>query len=66
MIENGMNIARVICSAHSQIHQAETIQMIRTAAERYSNRINMICPVAVCLDLKGPEIRTGYLDAVRV
>jgi Pyruvate kinase len=59
-----MNIARLNFSHGSYEYHGQTIKNIRQAVENYSKRIGMPHALAIALDTKGPEIRTGLLQGV--
>ncbi len=64
MIENGMNVARLNFSHGSYEYHEKSIASVRQAVKNVSDRLKMTVPVAIALDTKGPEIRTGPLEGV--
>lgn len=56
LVENGMDVARFNFSHGTYEEQADRIKILKKVREEYE------LPIAMLLDTKGPEIRTGLLE----
>ncbi|XP_075153439.1 pyruvate kinase-like [Haematobia irritans] len=63
MILSGMRIARLNLSHDTQKFHEKTIVMLREISAKCSHEMGYTIQIAIALDTKGPEIRTGILNA---
>lgn len=61
MMEAGMSIARLKMSFFSMDDAKNLIKLIRQANDKCSKRMRRVYPLAIAIELKGPEIRTGSI-----
>ncbi len=64
MIEAGMNVARLNFSHGTYEYYTGLIKRLREASANYSKKTGIPYSLAIALDTKGPEIRTGLLAGV--
>jgi len=63
MINAGMDVARLNFSHGDHDYHRQTIANIKTAAAKFEESTHNHRTIALALDTKGPEIRTGLLDS---
>ena len=64
MVEAGMNIARLNISHGTHKEHEELIKNVRKAAKIFESETGFDPCLAIAIDTKGPEIRTGYLEGM--
>ena len=56
--------AKTLCLSRSHEYHAQTMENVRIANRMYKEKHGIDPCVAIALDTKGPEIRTGLLEGV--
>ncbi|XP_060521540.1 pyruvate kinase-like [Cylas formicarius] len=62
LIDAGMNVARLNLSHGTHEYHIQTIKNIRLAETNYQKKTGVERPIAIALDTRGREIRTGLLE----
>lgn len=66
MIYKGMSTARLNVSHGTLEEHQFSIQNLRLAAKRCEERSKFFCPLAIAIDIRGPEIRIGKVEKTLV
>ncbi|XP_014254436.1 pyruvate kinase-like [Cimex lectularius] len=61
MIKNGMSVARIDMSHGSLLDNIDLLRETRTFIIEYCSKNKIVYPIAIAVDIKGPEILTGVL-----
>ncbi|XP_019770577.2 pyruvate kinase [Dendroctonus ponderosae] len=61
----GMSVARITVPGNQKDKILEMIAKVRVLTERFSKKIGRIYPLALAIDVRGPEIRIGKLEKNR-
>ncbi|KAJ8939821.1 hypothetical protein NQ318_014948 [Aromia moschata] len=59
MLQQGMSVAKIVGTSQAKI--LETMSKIHAVTNNYSRKLGRVYPLAIALEIKGPEIRTGIL-----
>lgn len=62
MVEAGAHLLRICLTLDKLYYHEETIKNVRIANEMYNEKIGRKFPLALALEIKGQEIRTGSIE----